>query len=65
MTEETSGHTESELILQPKDRDVQDARDEEEEVCSEVVDLEGNDGSDEDSDGNDSSDKCCQLPLTV
>ena len=37
MTEEASGHTKSGLILQPKDRDVQDASDEEEEVCSEVV----------------------------
>ena len=56
MTEETLGHAKPELILQPKDRDVQDVSDEEEEVYSEVVELEGNSGSDEDTDGNDSSD---------
>ena len=56
MTEETLGPAEPELILQPKDRDVQDVSDEEEEMYSEVVDLEANSGSDEDTDDNDSSD---------
>ena len=53
MTEETLGPAEPELILQPKDRDVQDVSDEEEEMYSEVVDLEANSGSDEDTDDND------------
>ena len=52
MTEEILGPAEPELILQPKDRDVQDVSEEEDEV----VDLEANSGSDEDTDDNDSSD---------
>ena len=56
MTEETLGPAELELILQPKDRDVEDVSDREEEMYSEVVDLEANSGSDEDTDDNDSSD---------
>lgn len=49
MTEEMSGYTGPESILKPKNKDIEDTSDdEEEEVYAEIVNLNGNSGSDED-----------------